>query len=158
MPLSFWLDHFLDSRAKICQIFALFFGKFKAAKSHSEINWPLVKIVKTNSVTQIYSWTGANKPELIHFYSRTSWAVLNFVWYFSFIFDIHQSNWVKYCLEFNYVLKLPRLPIQPKFDRKWANWLVLLLSPKLFIPSTPNNSNETYTFMGLGRAGRFGQS
>ena len=23
---------------------------------------------KTNSVTQIYSWTGANKPELIHFY------------------------------------------------------------------------------------------
>ena len=26
------------------------------------------QLQKTNSVTQIYSWTGANKPELIHFY------------------------------------------------------------------------------------------
>ena len=34
----------------------------------------IVKIEKTNSVTQIYSWTGANIPELIHFYSRMSWA------------------------------------------------------------------------------------
>ena len=29
---------------------------------------------------------------------------------------------------------------------------------EIYIQSTPNNSNETYTFMGLGRAGRFGQS
>ena len=29
--------------------------------------------------------------------------------------------------------------------------------PKFYIPSTLNNSNETYTFMCLGRAGRFGQ-
>ena len=29
--------------------------------------------------------------------------------------------------------------------------------PKLYIPSTPNNSNETHTFMCLGRTGRFGQ-
>ena len=29
--------------------------------------------------------------------------------------------------------------------------------PKLYIPSTPNNSNETHTFMYLGRTGRFGQ-
>ena len=29
--------------------------------------------------------------------------------------------------------------------------------PKLYIPSTLNNSNETHTFMCLGRAGRFGQ-
>ena len=28
---------------------------------------------------------------------------------------------------------------------------------KLYIPSTLNNSNETHTFMCLGRAGRFGQ-
>ena len=28
---------------------------------------------------------------------------------------------------------------------------------KLYIPSTPNNSNETHTFMCLGRTGRFGQ-
>ena len=41
MPLSFWLNHFLDSRAEIHQIFALFFfGKLKTPKSHSEINWP----------------------------------------------------------------------------------------------------------------------
>ena len=29
--------------------------------------------------------------------------------------------------------------------------------PKLYIPSTPNNSNKTHVFMCLGRAGRFGQ-
>ena len=29
--------------------------------------------------------------------------------------------------------------------------------PKLYIPSTPNNSNETHTFMCLGRTGTFGQ-
>ena len=28
---------------------------------------------------------------------------------------------------------------------------------KLYIPSTLNNSNETHTFMCLGRTGRFGQ-
>ena len=28
---------------------------------------------------------------------------------------------------------------------------------KLYTPSTPNNSNETHTFMCLGRTGRFGQ-
>ena len=31
------------------------------------------------------------------------------------------------------------------------------LVAKLYIPSTPNNSNETHTFMCLGRTGRFGQ-
>ena len=31
------------------------------------------------------------------------------------------------------------------------------LGAKLYIPSTPNNSNETHTFMCLGRAGHFGQ-
>ena len=40
MPLSFWLDHFLDSRAEIYQIFAFFFWKLKTPKSNSEINWP----------------------------------------------------------------------------------------------------------------------
>ena len=34
----------------------------------------------------------------------------------------------------------------------------LLLKSEIYIQSPPNNSNETYTFMGLGRAGRFGQS
>ena len=29
---------------------------------------------------------------------------------------------------------------------------------KLYIPSTPNNSNETHTFMCLGRTGRFGHA
>ena len=32
------------------------------------------------------------------------------------------------------------------------------LKSKLYTPSTLNNSNETYTFMGLGRVGRSGQS
>ena len=38
-----WFDHFLDSRAEICQIFRWFFVKFKRSKEHSEINWPLDK-------------------------------------------------------------------------------------------------------------------
>ena len=42
MTLSFWLDHFLDSRAEIHQIFALsFFSENWRHQSHSEINWPL---------------------------------------------------------------------------------------------------------------------
>ena len=32
------IDHFLYSRAEICQIFQWFFGKFKKLKRHSEIN------------------------------------------------------------------------------------------------------------------------
>ena len=32
-----------------------------------------------------------------------------------------------------------------------------LSQPKLYRPSILNNSNETHTFMCLGRAGRFGQ-
>ena len=32
-----------------------------------------------------------------------------------------------------------------------------ILSAKIYIQSAPNKSNETYTFMCLGRAGRFGQ-
>ena len=44
MSLSFWLDHFLDSRAEIHHIFALVFGRLKTPKSHSEINGPLAKV------------------------------------------------------------------------------------------------------------------
>ena len=29
---------------------------------------------------------------------------------------------------------------------------------EIYIQSAPNNSNETYTFKGLGRAGRFGRA
>ena len=49
MPLLCWFDHFLVSRAEICQIFHWFFGKFKASKKHSEINWPF-GIWKKNSL------------------------------------------------------------------------------------------------------------
>ena len=42
-----WFDHFLHSRAEICQfLFFLFFGKFKTSKRHSEINWPLDYLLK----------------------------------------------------------------------------------------------------------------
>ena len=34
---------------------------------------------------------------------------------------------------------------------------LLVFESKLYIPSTPKNSNETHTFMCLGRTGRFGQ-
>ena len=35
--------------------------------------------------------------------------------------------------------------------------MLLMCGPKLYIPSTLNNSNRAYTFICLGRAGRFGQ-
>ena len=41
MPLFCWFDHFLYSRAEICQIFRWLFVKFKISKRHSEINSPL---------------------------------------------------------------------------------------------------------------------
>ena len=39
----------------------------------------------------------------------------------------------------------------------WQIFAIFDPYPKLYIPSTLNNSNETHTFMCLGRAGRFGQ-
>ena len=45
-----------------------------------------------------------------------------------------------------------------KFKKHQLKIQFLTHQAKLSTPSTPNNSNETYTFMGLGRAGRFGQS
>ena len=41
MLLLCWIDHFLDSRAEICQIFHCFFGKSMTPKRHPKINWPL---------------------------------------------------------------------------------------------------------------------
>ena len=38
-----------------------------------------------------------------------------------------------------------------------ALWVDCRDIPKLYITSTPNNSNETHTFMCLGRTGRFAQ-
>ena len=43
MPLFCWFYHFLDSRAEICQIFRLLFGKLKTSQRHSEIKWPLTR-------------------------------------------------------------------------------------------------------------------
>ena len=44
----------------------------------------------------------------------------------------------------------PRSRSEGDIDMLWPQ-------AKLYIPSTPNNSNETHTFMCLGRTGRFGQ-
>ena len=33
-----------------------------------------------------------------------------------------------------------------------SSFTTLALNPEIYIQSAPNNSNETYTFMGLGRA------
>ena len=55
VPLFCWFDHFLYSRAEICQIFRWFFGKFKISKRHSEINWPLAHRQK-KSVFYGVSW------------------------------------------------------------------------------------------------------
>ena len=48
MPLTSWLNHFLNSMAE----FALFFWKIE---SNSETNWPLVlDYVETKQETEIY--------------------------------------------------------------------------------------------------------
>ena len=44
-----------------------------------------------------------------------------------------------------------------ELQKKNSETLKVTCEPKLYIPSTPNNSNETHTFMCLGRTGRFGQ-
>ena len=47
----------------------------------------------------------------------------------------------------------------PKFPKQISREKEFLSHyPEIYIQSAPNNSNEAYTFMGLGRAGRFGQS
>ena len=59
MLLLCWFDHFLDSRAEICQIFCFFFGKSMTPKRHSEINWPLEALlfihVLSNFLPALYS-------------------------------------------------------------------------------------------------------
>ena len=55
---------------------------------------------------------------------------------------------------------ITRGPLIVRILRHGAAMMVSLgskLHPKLYIPSTPNNSNETHTLMCLGRTGRFGQ-
>ena len=39
----------------------------------------------------------------------------------------------------------------------WLARFQMMLEPEIYIYGAPNNSNETYTFMCLGRGGRFGQ-
>ena len=51
--------------------------------------------------------------------------------------------------------------LQTKVKEKYNSWehtySVFAIESKLYIPSTLNNSNRAYTFICLGRAGRFGQ-
>ena len=54
MPLFWWVHHFLDSRAEICQIFRCFFVKSMTPKRHSEINWPLVTSKISGKFLQIF--------------------------------------------------------------------------------------------------------
>ena len=42
VPSLCWFDHFLVSRAEICQNFVVFLENLKTSKRHSEIIWPLV--------------------------------------------------------------------------------------------------------------------
>ena len=45
MCLFFWFHCFLESRAEMCQMFLMFFGKFKTLENISEISWPLKEIL-----------------------------------------------------------------------------------------------------------------
>ena len=48
MTWSFWLDHFLDSKAEFCLIFRSFFGQWSFKKNAFEIYWPLWKLQLRN--------------------------------------------------------------------------------------------------------------
>ena len=67
-----------------------------------------------------------------------------------------------------YILVRPPLPVPSAkaglWGSAWFQWsdgvywaTILSQGSKLYTPSTPNNSNETHTFMCLGRTSRFGQ-
>ena len=51
---------------------------------------------------------------------------------------------------------LPVLGVE-QFEKSSSLIVRLIHIPEIYIQSAPNNSNETCTFMCLGRAGRFGQ-
>ena len=46
----------------------------------------------------------------------------------------------------------------PNLSKKYEKYGKSNLDPKLYIPSTLNNSNRAYTFICLGIAGRFGSA
>jgi hypothetical protein len=98
MPLFYDFDHFLDSRAEICQIFRWFFGKFKKSKRHSEINWPL-------KVRQI--WNDFFKLTILPKNERTN-STLLLVNLFSFVF------WMK--------VKTPKIHFEINWPLAKANW------------------------------------
>ena len=56
MPLSFWFNHFFDSRAEIHQI-------FEKSRSHSEINWPLNRLKYDNMYLALLCFLDMESPE-----------------------------------------------------------------------------------------------
>ena len=63
---------------------------------------------------------------------------------------IHVEPDLNYPMEYEYLLR----PVLPACTSMIT---VVEFRAKLYIPSTLNNSNRAYTFICLGRAGRFGQ-
>ena len=83
MPYSFWLEHFLDSRAEIYHILGLFYGKLNTPKSHSEINWPLLKVAQSRKVSNPSLMKPMTNP--MHLKLK-NWKNANFV--------IRNSSWI----------------------------------------------------------------
>ena len=79
MPLSFWLDHFLDSRSEIHQMFAFFFI-LKTQKSNSEINWSLSWIFSLQ-----LEFTLDERPETLTLDGLWCWSWPSLDIFFSFL-------------------------------------------------------------------------
>ena len=70
VPLFCCFDHFLYTRAEICQIFRCFFlENLRLSKRHSEINWPLAH-------TRRHGTCGATNPDFEEALSQTTnWMI-----------------------------------------------------------------------------------
>ena len=69
-----WFDHFLDSGAKICQIFRWFFENLKKSKRHSEINWPL----SVGKFGQFWTPTRLKNADVLNGWSLIGYRVSSF--------------------------------------------------------------------------------
>ena len=70
MPLSFWFNHFLDSRAEIHQMYFGFFENLRNQKVILKINWSLAVLKinikpKLKIVVNNFAWCSANARSFI---------------------------------------------------------------------------------------------
>ena len=103
-----WFDHFLDSRAEICQIFRGSFGKSKISKGHSEIIWPLEYV-------KFQSWTDFNPASclILSGYALVkNLAFCRLLTAQTYFFNIFFNNFSTYSKVCTYYFSIPYLRLK----------------------------------------------